>query len=259
MPETIILTGASDGIGAAAARALVASGRELVIVGRSPSKTARIADELGADHFVADYSRLSDVRRLAADLLDRYPRIDVLANNAGGMFRSHEPTEDGHDPTIQLNYLAPFLLTNLLMDRLVSSDARVINTSSGSNLGARLDLAKLDSPARAYSNAKLAVVLFTRELARRGIRSAAFHPGVVATHFSRDLRMHVFYERVLGRFMIPPATGADTLVWLATTQPGVDWVSGEYYYKRQVGRVNRQAEDAGLARLLWDRSSSLLT
>jgi NAD(P)-dependent dehydrogenase (short-subunit alcohol dehydrogenase family) len=249
MPETIIITGASDGIGAAAARALSAGGRAVVIVGRSPGKTARIAGELGADHLVADYSRLGDVRRLA----------DVLANNAGGVFRSHAPTEDGHEPTFQLNYLAPFLLTNLLMDRLVTSHARVINTSSGANLGARLDIDNLDSTSRVYSNAKLAVILFTKELARRGIPAAAFHPGVVATHFARDFPMHGLFERVASRFLIPPEKGADTLLWLATTQPGVDWVPGEYYYKRQVGRVNAQAAAAGLARNLWDRTSLLVS
>ena len=185
-PETIIITGASDGIGGAVARALSASGRTVVIVGRSPEKTAKVADALGADRFVADFARLSGVRRLAEQLLERYPRIDVLANNAGGIFGDRTVTEDGHELTFQVNHLAPFLLTNLLMDRLAASRARVINTSSVANLSGRIDINDLDlakgfTPGRAYGIAKLDNILFTSELARRfgdrGITTRVVPPG----------------------------------------------------------------------------------
>jgi NAD(P)-dependent dehydrogenase (short-subunit alcohol dehydrogenase family) len=269
MPETIIITGASDGIGAAAARALSDSEHSVVIVGRSPEKTARVADALGADHFVADFSKLSEVRRLAAELRERYPRIDVLANNAGGIFGDRTITEDGHELTLQVNHLAPFLLTTLLMDHLILSKARVINTSSVANLSGNIDIDDLDlrtkfTPGRAYSNAKLDNILFTSELARRfgaeGITAASFHPGVVASNFASESTspLRVLYRSMLRHTLISSEQGADTLVWLATTTPGRDWTSGEYYIKRKPGRTNRQADDPRLATALWERSAALV-
>ncbi|MBX0301552.1 SDR family NAD(P)-dependent oxidoreductase [Cryobacterium sp. 1639] len=267
--RTIVITGASDGIGAAAARALSAAGDRVVIVGRSPQKTEAVARELGADYLLADFARLADVRTLAAELLRRYGRIDVLANNAGGIMGERELTVDGHEKTLQVNHLAPFLLTTLLMDRLVESRATVINTSSTANRFGRLNLDDLDnqrkySPNKAYGDAKLANILFTRELHRRysarGIVTAAFHPGVVATSFSTDSTsiMRVVYQTALKRLLISPEKGADTLVWLASTAAGVDWRSGEYYEKRRVHSTNTQATDAGLATALWERSIDMV-
>jgi len=267
--RTIVITGASDGIGAAAARALSLAGERVVIVGRSPQKTEAIAAELGVDHFVADFARLAEVRGLAAALLQRYPRIDVLANNAGGIMGDREVTVDGHEKTFQVNHLAPFLLTTLLMDRLIASRATVINTSSTANRFGRIDLDDLEnerkySPNNAYGDAKLANILFTRELHRRyaarGIVTAALHPGVVATSFSTGSTsiMRVIYQTALKRMLITPEKGADTLVWLASTAAGVDWQSGEYYEKRQVHSTNRQASDAGLATALWERSVDMV-
>jgi NAD(P)-dependent dehydrogenase (short-subunit alcohol dehydrogenase family) len=271
MSETVVITGASDGIGAAAARALNAAGKHVVLVGRSPQKTAALARELHVDHFLADFARLDQVHRLASELLLHYPQIDVLANNAGGIFGRRELTVDGHELTFQVNHLAPFLLTTLLMDRLVHSKARVINTSSVANTAyARLDADDLEtlrdhSPNRAYGNSKLANILFTQELARRfgdtGLTTASFHPGVVRTNFANDSTspMRMLYRSVLGGLLLSPEKGADTLVWLATTQPGVDWVSGEYYVRRKLGRVNTQADDPELAKQLWDRSAQLVS
>ncbi|QYF74589.1 SDR family NAD(P)-dependent oxidoreductase [Cryobacterium sp. PAMC25264] len=267
--RTIVITGASDGIGAAAARALSRAGDRVVIVGRSPEKTEAIAAELGVDHFIADFSRLDEVRTLAAELLKRYPRIDVLANNAGGIMGDRELTVDGHEKTMQVNHLAPFLLTTLLMDRLLASRAAVINTSSTANRFGRINLDDLDnerkySPNKAYGDAKLANILFTRELHRRyharGLVTAAFHPGVVATSFSTDSTslMRFIYQTALKRMLITPEKGADTLIWLASTAAGVDWQSGEYYEKRRVHSTNSQATDAGLATALWERSADMV-
>ena len=161
--RTVVVTGASDGIGAEAARELAAAGDHVVVVGRSPAKTAALATELGTDHLVADFSRLDDVRVLADAPLAGCPRIDVLANNAGAIFAgTRSTTTDGHESTFQVNYLAPFLLTELLHDRLVESRATVVNTSSiaGGRFG-RLDLDNLESTrgysaARAYGSSKLA-------------------------------------------------------------------------------------------------------
>ncbi|MDQ6740490.1 MAG: SDR family NAD(P)-dependent oxidoreductase [Actinomycetota bacterium] len=268
--RTIIITGASDGIGAAAARALAAAGDRVVVVGRSPEKTKAIAGDIGADYFLADFARLDQVRGLAKELLAKYPRIDVLANNAGGIMGRRELTVDGHEKTFQVNHLAPFLLTTLLMDVLVESGARVINTSSAANsFFGRLDIDDLDAERkygtnRAYGNAKLANILFTKELNRRyggrGLTTAAFHPGGVATNFSAasNSPMRFAYSGITRRFMLTPEQGADTLVWLATARPGTDWISGEYYAKRKVAKANKQASDAGLARELWERSEEMV-
>ena len=271
MPErTIVITGASDGIGAAAARTLHSLGNRVVVVGRSPEKTAAVAKEIGADHLLADFARLDDVRTLAATLLERYPRIDVLVNNAGGIMGRREETVDGHEKTLQVNHLAPFLLTNLLMERLVDTGATVINTSSVANsIFAHFDIDDLEarrkySPNRAYGNAKLANILFTRELdARyraRGISTAAFHPGGVATSFASESTsmMRVMYRTVLNRFLISPEQGAQTLVWLATATPGQDWQPGKYYYKCKISTANKDAYDAALSARLWEESSRMV-
>ncbi|WP_213814801.1 SDR family NAD(P)-dependent oxidoreductase [Glaciihabitans sp. dw_435] len=269
--RTIIITGASDGIGAAAARDISNAGDRVVLVGRSPEKTAAIAAELGADFFITDFSRLDEVRTLAAALLERYPRIDVLANNAGGIMGDRDITVDGFEKTFQVNYLAPFLLTNLLMDRLSQSSASVINTSSAANkIFGKIDINDLQneraySPNKAYGDAKLANILFTKELNRRagarGISTAAFHPGVVATSFgagSSSLMRFMYEVPLVSRFLLTPAKGADTLVWLATTAPGAEWVRGGYYEKRKQIRANKQASNADLAWQLWEKSVALL-
>lgn len=267
--RTIIITGASDGIGAAAARKLSMDGENVVIVGRSPEKTASVAAELGVNFFVADFARLDEVRGLAAELRERYPRIDVLANNAGGIMGTRQLTVDGHEKTFQVNHLAPFLLTTLLIDRLSESSATVVNTSSAANsVFGRFDLDDLDaersySPNRAYGNAKLANILFTRELHHRfhdqGISTAAFHPGVVATGFAAGSTsiMRLIYRTPLKRFLLPPEQGADTLTWLATATPGSDWISGEYYEKRVMQKANPQAYDPAFAAGLWARSEAM--
>ncbi len=268
--KTIVITGASDGIGAAAARSLAADGNEVVVVGRDPGKTAAVADELGAERHVADYSRLDDVRALAAALAAAHPRIDVLANNAGGIRGPRQLTVDGHEMTFQVNHLAPFLLTNLLMDTLLASSAAVITTSSMASRNANLDLDDLDmavgyAPFRAYGASKLANILFTRELHRRfheqGLSSAAFHPGVVATSFGVKDGPSItrFYGSALARVVFSsPARGGSWLVRLAEGTPGVDWASGQYWVRGRVGRTSPQADDADVARSLWEASAEMV-
>jgi NAD(P)-dependent dehydrogenase (short-subunit alcohol dehydrogenase family) len=267
--RTIVITGASDGIGAAAARQLHANGERVVLVGRSPEKTRAVATELGADYHLADFSRLADVRALAATLIERYPRIDVLANNAGGIMGDRAVTEDGHEMTFQVNHLAPFLLTTLLMDRLVENRATVINTASvAARVFAKFDIDDLEleqkySANAAYGNGKLANILFTRELDRRygasGISTAAFHPGVVRTGFAGQSTgsIRLLYTGILGRFLLSPAKGADTLVWLAEGTPGTDWQRGAFYTKRKIATTNPLADDIELAAQLWDRSEQM--
>jgi NAD(P)-dependent dehydrogenase (short-subunit alcohol dehydrogenase family) len=270
-PRTIVITGASDGIGAAAARELAAQGDRVVVVGRSAHKTRAVAESIGAPHHLADFARLDEVRALVEELRDRYPTIDVLVNNAGGIMGRRELTDDGFEKTLQVNHLAPFLLTHLLMDRLTAADATVVNTSSAAaRLFGSIDLDDLDngrrySPNKAYGDGKLANVLFTRELHRRfadqGIATAAFHPGTVATNFAADSTsvMRWVYRTPLRHLVLTsPEAGADTLVWLVRSAPGQDWVSGEYYERRRPARTNPQADDAGLAEAFWDASARMV-
>ncbi|MEB3981038.1 SDR family NAD(P)-dependent oxidoreductase [Mycobacterium sp. 663a-19] len=269
--RTIVITGASDGIGAAAARRLSRTGGQVVVVGRSETKTAAVAAELGADRFVADFADLSQVRTLADKIRAQYPRIDVLANNAGGMFTKMHDTVDGHEITFQVNYLAPFLLTTQLMEVLVASRATVVNTTSSSQkLLRRVRISDLERtaerhPSVAYALTKLAVVMFTRELHRRyqadGLSAATFHPGNVNTNFgdasgSRFLRF--MRHTPVARLTLSADQGADQLVWLASSTPGVDWTSGEYYSKHKIAKANRAAYDPRLARELWDRTLAKL-
>ena len=272
MARTILITGASDGIGAAAARLLKSKGHRVVIVGRSGSKTASVGREIGAETFVADFAKLDDVRALARDLNAALPRIDVLANNAGALLGDHATTLDGFERTFQVNHLSPFLLTHLLMDKLTESGAAVIQTSSlGARHYGRLDLSDLGhdrdyTPLLAYGTAKLANILFTRELHRRfhsqGISAAAFHPGVIASSFGSQttgLFKHLTRSRILRAFLPKPEKGAGQLVWLAEGTPGVDWHSGTYYENYRPARKNNpQALDVERARQLWERSEQLL-
>lgn len=270
--KTIVITGASDGIGAAAARRLAARGHRLVLVGRSPEKTRRIGAELDSPAFAADFADLSQVRELAPRIEGEVDAIDVLVDNAGGVFGDRTRTVDGFEKTLQVNHLAPFLLTNLLLPTLLAARGSVIATSSAAaRLFGRLDLDDLGNERRfsankAYGDAKLANILFVKELHRRfhpeGLSAAAFHPGPVATNFAAESTsaMRWVYQTPLRHLfgLITPDQGAQTLLWLAETTPGTAWVSGEYYEKMAVARTNPQAADADLARLLWDRSAELV-
>ena len=260
--QTIVLTGGSNGIGAAAARILAKEGAKLVITGRS-EETMKIASETGADHFLVDFAKLSDVRRLAEELLAKYPRIDVLVNNVGGIFSERKLTADGHEMTLQVNHLGGFLLTNLLRERLEQSKARVINTSSAANLMAKIDLTDLEnqrdySDFRSYGRAKQMNILHAMEINKRfsGVSAVSFHPGPVRTGFAREGKGIVswIYESPLKHvFLISPEKGADTLVWLARGEPGKDWKPGELYAKRKPFRKNSQVSTE-LARELWEAS-----
>jgi len=270
--RTIVITGASDGIGAAAARRLVAEGNRVVLVGRSPEKTRALARELEAPFHIADYAELAQVRRLADELREAYPRIDVLANNAGGIFGARKLTVDGFEQTFQVNHLAGFLLTNLLLDRLADSGASVIQTASAAaRLFSRFDIADLNAARRysgrvAYGNAKLADILFTRELQNRvgdrGIAAVAFHPGVVATQFAANVPgpfRWMYHNPLSKRLLTTTDEGGARLVFLADGTPNADWIPGGYYENDRLTRSHRDATDAGLARELWERSAEMVS
>lgn len=271
MQKTLVITGASDGIGAAASRQLATSGARLILIGRSPEKTKVVASKIGAEYFLADYANLNQVRNLARELNEQCERIDVLANNAGGIFFGPTKTIDGFEKTFQVNHLAPYLLTNLLMPKLLRSRATVINTSSiGARLFSKLDLNDVNGwqnfdSTTAYGNAKLGNILFTKELHRRfydqGLSTVALHPGNVATNFANDVGsgFHRIYHSVLNRLLISSDKGGERLRYFIEGIPGKQWVSGEYYIKPgKIGRTNRLAYDDSVAQRYWQLSEEML-
>ena len=269
---TVILTGATRGIGRAAAIALAARGAELVVVGRDPARVRATAEEArgsggGAPvhEHVADLAQMGEVRRFAAELLEGYPRIDVLANNAGAMFTSRHVTPDGFEQTFALNHLGPFLLTNLLLERLTASRGRVVTTASDAHRGGVLDLDDLQSergrfrPGRVYGTTKLCNILFTRELQRRNPAIAAncFHPGVIRSGFGKNDGALVRIGLTLaGPFLRSPESGASSLVWLAL-DPAAGELRGQYIEKQRAVEPSAQARDDRLAAELWERSEEL--
>lgn len=270
--KVMILTGASDGIGLAAARAL-AGQYDLVLLGRSPEKTKKIATELNRPYYLVDYADLTQVRKVAKQLLERYPEIHVLANNAGAVMGQREVTKDGFEKTFQVNHLAPFLLTSILMPALLKGRAKVIHTASASALrfGKHFDMADLQSekdyhPERAYGNAKLGTLLFMRELDKRygkqGIVSVAFHPGLVGTNFASDtthIMRHFHHGPLKHLFTISPEKGAEQLIWLATAEAGKDFQAGAYYEKGKIAqKVNPLMYDERLMAQLWEKSEEFL-
>ncbi|NMO03210.1 SDR family NAD(P)-dependent oxidoreductase [Gordonia sp. TBRC 11910] len=268
--RTIVITGASDGIGAVAARTLAGPDVDLVIVGRSASKTAAVAAATGATAFTADFARFDDVRRLAGQIAEKTDRVDVLLNNAGGIFDPGGITGDGHEPNLQINHLSPFLLTNLLHDQLAAAGgALVVNTSSIGNLYGRVDFDDLEFRRRrrpeicVYGVSKLMNIMFANGIATRwsdaGIVSAAVHPGAVASSFGRDsLGWGLMYRTPLRHVIaISPEKGAQPLIRLARL--GADpAVNGVYFHRNRAGfAMNPQAKDAGVVDRLWTVSAEL--
>ena len=264
MTRTIIVTGGSTGIGAAAVRAFRAQGARVILTGRS-AQTEAVAAETGAEAHRVDFADLAQVRGFAERMLAQEARIDVLANNAGGYWADRQLTRDGNEMTFQVNHLAGFLLASLLAPRLVASGGRIINTASMLHGRARLDLtdpghARNWNGMAAYADSKLMNVLHAQELSRRypGLQAASFHPGVIGSDFGRNGGAFVRLGYALGRlFMASPATGADTLVWLATSAPGKDWTDGGYYAKRRPAAVNPLATPERAAEL-WGMSERLV-
>ena len=265
MERITVVTGASSGVGLAAAEQFAALGDQVVVVGRNPGRldeaVARVKAAGGGrepGRFRADFEVFDEVRELAAYLLATYPKIDVLANNAGGMIGEYRRTVDGYEATIQGNHLAPFLLTHLLRERL--SGGRVVNTASRAHMQGAPDPEDFTGdPAkynswRAYGGAKSANILFAAEAARRwpDITSVSFHPGVVRTNFGTGALTRFFYR--YAPFLVTPEKAGALLVWLATA-PAAELVDGGYYLDEQkTGTPVRHAADPVAAAKLWDAS-----
>ena len=276
--KRVVVTGATNGIGLAACVELQKLGARLAIVARSEQRARDAVARIGGDVDVlrADLSSLASVRALAQDVLARYPRLDVLVNNAGAMNAKRHLTDDGFELTWEANHLAPFLLTNLLLDRLKeSAPSRVITTASDAHQGAKRGIPFDDLNAergygglglRRYGETKLANILFTAELAERlegtGVTANCFHPGLVWTGFNKNngtfLRWGMIFTKPFAR---TPEQGADTLVWLVSS-PEVGGESGGYFIDRKRAIPSRQAQDMEAARKLWDvseRQTGLVT
>ena len=273
--RTVLITGATSGIGRATALGLAAMGAHVAIVGRDPDRTQAAAREIGAagggavDAFVADLSSLVEVRRLAGEVLDRLDGPDVLVNNVGGYWHTRHVTVDGLERTFALNHLAPFLLTDLLLERLrTRSGARVVTVASGAHTLGHIDFDDLQgqraySGQRAYNQSKLANVLFTHELARRLVGSSvtanALHPGVVRTSFGADDPgvLQRWFVPFIRPFLKSPAQGAATSIHLASS-PAVEGISGSYFAGGKPKRSSGARRDEAVAARLWRVSAELV-
>ena len=274
--KIVLITGGTGGIGRATAIGLAKSGARVGITGRDRGRAEQAADAIrresnngAVDVFVADLSSQSDVRRLARDVLAAYPRLDVLINNVGGFWAHRHETADGLEHTFALNHLAPFLLTNLLIDRLrACAPARIVTVSSGAQSMGRIDFDDLMgeltySGQRAYNQSKLANVMFTYGLARRldgsGVTANTLHPGVTRTAFGAEDGTRVMAPIIaaLRPFMRSPKRGAETSVFLASS-PAAAGITGHFFENRKARPSQKASYDSVTTARLWEVSAALV-
>jgi retinol dehydrogenase 14 len=274
--KTVLITGASSGIGRATAVGLAAMGARLAITGRDHERCEDSASDVraaggeGLEVFVEDLSSQAGVRRLASEAIRRLPRIDVLVNNIGGYWDTRHMTADGLEHTFAVNHLAPFLLTNLLLERLrQSAPSRVVTVASNAQALGRIDFDDLQnersySGSRAYNQSKLANVLFSYELARRlrgtSVTSNALHPGVASTSFGAEdpRRLQQVLIPFLRGFMKSPAQGAATSIHLASA-PDLEGLSGRFFAESKQKRSSKRSYDEDTAARLWSVSADLVS
>jgi retinol dehydrogenase-14 len=273
--KTVLITGGTGGIGKATAVGLARLGARVAITGRDPARAEAAAADIRAasgnpavDAYAGDLSAQAEVRRLAATILDAYPRLEVLVNNVGGFWNTRHVTADGLEHTFAVNHLAPFLLTHLLLDRLIASaPARIVTVSSGAQAMGRIDFddpqgERSYSGQRAYNQSKLANVMFTYELARRlagiGVTATVVHPGVVRTAFGAEdpARWQRVFLPLVRPFLRTPDQGARTSIYLASSSE-VDGVTGRYFANRKPKTSSRASYDTAAQARLWQISTDL--
>lgn len=265
--KTFLITGANSGIGKETAQALAQMKADVVMVCRNKDKGEAARREIekktgnaSVDLLLCDLSSLAEVRTLAAEVRNRYGKLHVLVNNAG-LFSLSGKTEDGFEKTFAVDYLAPFLLTNLLLELLKSSaPSRIVNVSSVAHFGGHVDLdaiqkGSVPSGWGAYSNSKLALVMFTYELARRlqgtGVTANCLHPGAVATNIWR------IPPAVVRPFLKSAKEGAETSIYLASA-PEVEGTTGKYFENKSEKRSSEESYDEKKALALWDVTSKMV-
>jgi NAD(P)-dependent dehydrogenase (short-subunit alcohol dehydrogenase family) len=268
--KIVVVTGAGAGIGLETARGLAARGAHVALVCRTAGSGEIAHRALGTqgDVFVADLSSQREVRRLAAEIAARYPRLDVLVNNAAAVYSRRTLSADGIEMQLAVNHLAAYLLTRLLLDRLAQAgSARVITVASGAHFRGRIDFDDLNASRHyfgltAYNQSKLANVLFTYELARRlqgtSVTANCLHPGLVRTAIGHKhtTRLHAFLHSLLCLLAVSPASGARTAIYLASA-PEVAGVSGRYFVNQRRARSSPVTYDPEVADRLWRVSAEL--
>ncbi|MGB8365995.1 MAG: SDR family oxidoreductase [Rhizomicrobium sp.] len=270
--KTVVITGATSGIGEVAADRLAVKGARIVFIARDRTRGEATLKHLraiapGPDHkaYYADLSRLAEIKRVGAEIAAAEPHIDVLINNAGAIFMTRQITEDGLEKTFAVNHMSYFVLTNLLRPCL-HSGGRIVSTASAAHNAARLDFDDLQSGKRysgmgAYSRSKLCNILFTRELARRlqgtGVTANCLHPGFVATRLgAQNGGWFAFVQGIARNFALSPEQGAETIIYLASS-PEVENVSGLYFHKLKQEQPTKEAQNDADAKHLWDISAKL--
>lgn len=272
--KVVLITGGTSGIGKAAATALAGMGATVVITGRNEERGKRALQEIreesgndGVELILADLTVQDEVRRLAEELRERHNQLEVLVNNAGLVLSERTETPDGIETQLAINHLAPFLLTNLLLDLLKdSAPSRIVTVSSDAHRWAKIDLDDLQSRKRyrgmqVYGKTKLANIMFTYELAERlegtGVTANCMHPGGVNTNFGNNQGgpMNLLF-RLFKPFMRSPEQGADTLIYLASS-PEVEGMTGKYLADRKVKAASDAAYDETTRKRLWEASEEL--
>ncbi len=275
--QTVLISGATAGIGLETARGLAKMGAHVVIIGRSQNKTIDVVADLkrttgneNIEYLLADLALMSEVRRVAADFKAKYDRLDVLVNNVGAIFNSRKVSSEGIEMTWALNHLGYFVLTQELLDVLkASAPARIVNVSSDAHRSGKIrwddpEMSKKFSVFPAYSQSKLANIMFTFELARRlegtGVIANVLHPGLVASNFAVTNNPGIFNKvvrRVLNLFSISSEEGAQTSIYLASSPKAAD-ITGEYFVKSKIVQPIDAAKDVSAQQRLWELTEARL-
>ena len=272
--KVCLVTGATAGIGKATAQGLADLGATVIVVGRNPQKAGRALEEIrtatrnsNIEALIADFSSLDQVKALAENIKTRHERLDVLVNNAGLVTQTRQESQDGFELMFAVNYLAPFLLTNLLLELLKeSAPARVVNVSSFGYKNGQIHFDDLQlnddfTHRKAYYQTRLGLVLFTLALARRlegtGVTANVLHPGIVKTNLSYNYMANPFFRFFEQLIAVSPEKGALTSLYVASS-PDVEGINGQYFQKQRIKPLTEEALNQGLQERLWEASEELI-